>query len=175
MKVSQSLLNERAHRLTDDTLDFTTPQPSGSTGKTKKIGSVSLYLYTHTIDKIVKNVQAFHCLLSTFIYPTTTNTKKSHELPPPLSIQLFQAMKEIIQSHPCNYFVVERTNAVPQLIEGMEKYDVEIQKGIMELLVFIMVDLNFVPLKELAVLSLHLQSKCMIPKYTVLFIKTFYF
>lgn len=68
-------------------------------------------------------------------------------------------MKEIIEAHPCNYFVVERTNAMPQFIESMEKYMPEIQEGIMQMLIFIMVDLNFVPLKELAVLSLHLQSK----------------
>jgi hypothetical protein len=68
-------------------------------------------------------------------------------------------MKGIIEIHPCNYFVVENTNSVPQFIESMENYDIRIQKGILELLIFIMVDLNFVPLKELAVLSLHLQSK----------------
>lgn len=49
----------------------------------------------------------------------------------------------------------------------MEHYDIQIQKGIMELLIFIMVDLNFVPLKELAVLSLHLQSKNNIHIYKV--------
>jgi hypothetical protein len=76
-------------------------------------------------------------------------------------------MKQIIESHPCNYFVVERTNAVPQFIESMENYDSEIQNGIMELLIFIMVDLNFVPLKELAVLSLHLQSKWLRKKKTL--------
>lgn len=68
-------------------------------------------------------------------------------------------MKDIIEIHPCNYFIVENTNSVPQFIESMENYDIRIQKGILELLIFIMVDLNFVPLKELAVLSLHLQSK----------------
>lgn len=68
-------------------------------------------------------------------------------------------MKDIIEIHPCNYFVAENTNSVPQFIESMENYDIRIQKGILELLIFIMVDLNFVPLKELAVLSLHLQSK----------------
>lgn len=81
-----------------------------------------------------------------------------------LHIALFEAMKKIIESHPCNYFVIESTNAVPQLIESMENYDLEIQKGIMDLITFIMVDLNFVPLKEIAVLSLHLQSKTILLK-----------
>lgn len=126
-------------------IDFSTPQPKGLT------------------DKIVKNIEAFQCLLACFLlYPTTTTTATTtnrHEMPVFIHIKLFGAMKEIIESHPCNYFVVERTNVVPQFIESMEQYGSEIQKGIMELLIFIMVDLNFVPLKELAVLSLHLQSK----------------
>lgn len=139
--------------------DFSTPQPRGQTGE----------LHTHTrfiiptvklslsADKIVKNIQAFQCLLAAFIYPSLAETQ--HEFFAELHAKIFRAMKEIIQAHPCNYFVVERTNAVPQFIESMEKYTSEIQVGIMELLIFIMVDLNFVPLKELAVLSLHLQSK----------------
>lgn len=106
------------------------------------------------IDKIVKNIQAFQCLLNTFLYPPT-----KHELPVSLQITLFEAMKRIVESHSCNYFVIESTNSVPQLIESMENYDPDVQKGIMDLIRFIMVDLNFVPLKEIAVLSLHLQSK----------------
>ena len=108
------------------------------------------------IDKIVKNTPAYQCLLASFLYPTTPNR---YEIPISLQFHIFSAMKDIIEIHPCNYFVVEHTNSVPQFIESMENYDIQIQKGIMELLIFIMVDLNFVPLKELAVLSLHLQSK----------------
>ncbi|GAN06509.1 beige/BEACH domain-containing protein [Mucor ambiguus] len=117
--------------------DFSTPQPRGHT------------------DKIVKNTPAYQCLLASFLYPATPTR---HEIPVPLRFQLFSAMKDVIEIHPCNYFVVEYTNSVPQFIESMENYDTQIQRGIMELLTFIMVDLNFVPLKELAVLSLHLQS-----------------
>lgn len=97
--------------------------------------------------------------MASFLYPASSNPPLRHQLPSSLHIKIFNAIKEIIEIHPCNYFVIERTNAVPQFIESMESYEPEIQEGIMKLLIFIMVDLNFVPLKELAVLSLHLQSK----------------
>ncbi|KAL9550165.1 hypothetical protein PS6_005689 [Mucor atramentarius] len=137
--------------------DFSTPQPRGLT------------------DKIVKNTPAYQCLLASFLYPTTPNR---YEIPISLQFHIFSAMKDIIEIHPCNYFVVEHTNSVPQFIESMENYDIQIQKGIMELLIFIMVDLNFVPLKELAVLSLHLQSSssgkmiALICKYLTELVKT---
>ncbi|CEP07883.1 hypothetical protein [Parasitella parasitica] len=121
--------------------DFSTPQPKGPS------------------DKIVKNIQAYQCLVASFLYPTATAAPSArHELPLSLHFQIFNAIKDIIEIHPCNYFIVESTNSVPQFIESIENYDVCIQKGILELLIFVMVDLNFVPLKELAVLSLHLQS-----------------
>lgn len=97
--------------------------------------------------------------MASFLYPASSDPPFRHQLPASLHIKIFNAIKEIIEVHPCNYFVIERTNAVPQFIESMEKYELEIQQGIMKLVLFIMVDLNFVPLKELAVLSLHLQSK----------------
>ncbi|KAI9471032.1 MAG: hypothetical protein EXX96DRAFT_375724 [Benjaminiella poitrasii] len=121
--------------------DFTTPQPTGCT------------------EKIVKNINAFQCLQLSFLYPfNASNIPNRHEFPTSLHIKLFNAIKETIEAHACNYFVIDCTNVLPQLIESMEKYDLEIQQSIMQLLSYIMVDLNFVPLKELAVLSLHLQS-----------------
>lgn len=136
--------------------DFSTPQPRGYTGKCHDCEHEASSKAHTSADKIVKNTPAYQCLLASFLHPTTPTR---HEIPVPLQCQLFRAMKDIIEIHPCNYFVVEYTNSVPQFIESMENYDVQIQKGIMELLIFIMVDLNFVPLKEPAVLSLHLQSK----------------
>ncbi|KAI8385017.1 uncharacterized protein BYT42DRAFT_283491 [Radiomyces spectabilis] len=114
-------------------------------------------------DQIIRCVQAVQCQLSAFIYPygsTQHIISKHPQRPLPSSLQrtLFENLKLAIQKHPANYFVIERLNAVPLMIESMEHYDTNIQNGIMDVLVYIMWDLNFVPLKELAVTSLHLQT-----------------
>ncbi|KAG0176918.1 hypothetical protein DFQ29_005470 [Apophysomyces sp. BC1021] len=112
---------------------------------------------------IVKNVHAFQSLATSLIYPNAPNrtpikVRQNRQLPHFLQMMLFKEIKDIIYKHPVNYFIVERLNSLPILIEMMEHYDQDIQDGIMDILCFIMWDLNFVPLRELAVLSLHLQS-----------------
>ncbi|KAI7848518.1 hypothetical protein BDC45DRAFT_305100 [Circinella umbellata] len=120
-------------------------------------------------SKNVSNIHAFQTLLETFTYPHnqrqpsssangTTNHGKQSPLSKTLKRKIFMEMKHIIQMSSVNYFTLERTNTVPVLIESMESYDIDIQNEIMDLLAYIIKDLNFVPLKELAVLSLHFQS-----------------
>ncbi|KAI9019574.1 hypothetical protein CLU79DRAFT_241448 [Phycomyces nitens] len=116
-----------------------------------------------TKDRIVRNSPAFQSLLSAFIYPNPPSrapikSRNTNPVPVELRNVLFEEMRSIIQAHPINYFIIERLNTLPLLIETMESYDEEIQKGIMDLISYVMCDLNFVPLKELAVLSLHLQN-----------------
>ncbi|KAI8967888.1 hypothetical protein BDF20DRAFT_195133 [Mycotypha africana] len=122
---------------------------------------------TGDIDKIVKNIEAFKCLSSLLLFAdhsasNITSCSKYYtkqQLPASLRRDIFISLKQLLQAHICNYFIVESTNVLPQLIESIDLYDHATQEEIMQLLLFVMIDLNFVPLKELAVLSLHLQSK----------------
>ncbi|KAI9493852.1 hypothetical protein BDB00DRAFT_938645 [Zychaea mexicana] len=115
-------------------------------------------------DKNVSNTHAFQLLLDAFTYPHTPQRLTAAaglnrtQLPKDIRRKLFMEMKQIIQMSAVNYFTLERTNVLPLLIESMELYDTDIQNGIMDVLVYVIKDLNFVPLKELAVLSLHFQS-----------------
>ncbi|KAI8149642.1 hypothetical protein BJV82DRAFT_128819 [Fennellomyces sp. T-0311] len=112
-------------------------------------------------DKNVSNIHAFQTLLYAFTYPTSnrqSGTTGRSELPTDIRRKIFRDMKQIIQMSPVNYFTLERTNVVPVLIESLESYDTDIQNEIMDILIYVIRDLNFVPLKELAVLSLHFQK-----------------
>ncbi|CAB4400230.1 unnamed protein product [Rhizophagus irregularis] len=56
-------------------------------------------------------------------------------------------------------FQVLSLNIVPILIEHLDKFSSKVQRSILDLLVFVMVDLNYVPFRELVVLSLHFQGQ----------------
>ncbi|CAO3599779.1 unnamed protein product [Absidia cylindrospora] len=120
--------------------------------------------YDESKGRIVQNLSAMQTLQSALLQPvpsnlhTSTNSNKQQSIPPELQALLFDGIQKIIQENPVNYFLVERINALPLLIETMENYQLDVQNAIMGLLDYVMLDLNFVPLKELAVLSLHLQS-----------------
>ncbi|RUS32592.1 hypothetical protein BC938DRAFT_475000 [Jimgerdemannia flammicorona] len=121
--------------------------------------------YQHD-DTTVRNLDAFQCLMASFLYPT------SSVYPPPPGFSLYNVkqtplafrtrilatVEAVIQKHPINYFLIERVNSVPMLIEKLDSYDAEIQKQVMILLVYVMTTLNYVPFRELAVLSLHFQG-----------------
>ncbi|KAF7722919.1 hypothetical protein EC973_002599 [Apophysomyces ossiformis] len=114
-------------------------------------------------SRIVKNALAFQSLVAALIYPNAPNhtpikSQQNRCLPDHLQATLFKEVKNIICENPINYFMVERLNSLPILIEIMERYNSEIQNGIMDILDYVMWELNFVPLRELAVVSLHLQS-----------------
>lgn len=110
-------------------------------------------------DKVVKNIPAFECLLKIFNFITS---KTASDTPHTLEIGLFSNMKEIIMAHPCNYFILGSTDAVPMFLECLGEYDASTQKGVLELLTYILETLNFTPIKEMIVLSLHFHSNSVI-------------
>ena len=71
-------------------------------------------------------------------------------------------MQEILCLNPINYFIVERTNCLVLMIEGLDTVRETAQKAALEVLHIVMTDLNYVPFKELAVLCIHLQGNIFI-------------
>lgn len=137
------------------------PQTNGNTGKYHSCiinPLLTFFLFVLSfLDKVVKNIPVFKCLFNTFDYLSSVNNDQINALAP-LQGVVFTGMKEIITAHSCNYFLLEFTDALPQFLECMEKYNTQTQLEVLQLLTYVLDTLNFTPLKELAVLSLHFHS-----------------
>lgn len=95
---------------------------------------------------------------------------------------MLQSLDRCIRANPANYFITVPFNALPLLLEKLYAFDEKSEVSltfshfhshisqcvcifiattqiiILDLLTYVMLDLNYVPFKELAVISLHLQS-----------------
>lgn len=110
------------------------------------------------------NLLPFQSLLAAFTFPNCPSyidikARHNRPLPDGLRNACFDAMKHVLTQHPSNYFTLERLNTVPLLIERMDNEGEAIQDAVMDLVGYILDDLNFIPLKELAVISLHFQRE----------------
>ncbi|CAG8480599.1 18870_t:CDS:10, partial [Gigaspora margarita] len=112
---------------------------------------------------------AFQVLASTLLCPdakhiapflldfVNINTIKE-AVPDIFQQKIVAAIAEIFKSNELNYFLTEQLNTLPTLIQELDKFSIKVQRSILDLLVFVMVDLNYVPFRELVVLSLHFQG-----------------
>ncbi|ORX58974.1 hypothetical protein DM01DRAFT_1301754 [Hesseltinella vesiculosa] len=110
---------------------------------------------------LVRNLATFQLLQQMLLFTPPTSdadAAATKSMPPTLRVNLFHAVRSVLTRNRANYFYLERTNILPLLIESMDIFDTHVQNGIMDLLAYVMTNLNFVPLKELAVLCLHLQN-----------------
>ncbi|CAG8433004.1 6306_t:CDS:10 [Ambispora gerdemannii] len=115
---------------------------------------------------LVRNEQALQILVSALVYPEISSQLKAIvtvnsglSMPESFHKRIVVAITDIIKSNPMNYFITESLNILPTFIEQLDKFGVNVQKSILDLLVFTMADLNYVPFRELIVLSLHFQGQ----------------
>lgn len=108
---------------------FTLPQPSGR-------------------GTSVRNIQAFQVLQSVFL-------KSNSSI---LCGTIQDNISSIYHSDKANYFILENQNTLSQFIERIHNKPPEIQRKILELLEFVVFQLNFVPCKELISLSIFLKT-----------------
>jgi hypothetical protein len=81
---------------------------------------------TNIIGPIVRNLAAVQTLQSGLLYPMSSNNSKQ-STSPQLQAALFFGIRDVIQRNPINFFLVERTNVLPLLIETMESYSPDVQ------------------------------------------------
>ncbi|KAI9289228.1 hypothetical protein BC943DRAFT_300701 [Umbelopsis sp. AD052] len=110
----------------------------------------------------IRNVDAFQILLDSIlsmVSPTneTTDDLKQNQRSS-IRLMMLQSLDHCIRANPVNYFITVPVNALPLLLEKLYGFDEKSQTVILNLLMYVMWDLNYVPFKELAVISLHLQS-----------------
>ena len=65
----------------------------------------------------------------------------------------------VYHADPVNYFILENQHTVSQLAERVPALSTEIQGKFFEILTYVVMQLNFVPCKELISLSLLLQQQ----------------
>ncbi|CAJ0639828.1 8424_t:CDS:10 [Entrophospora sp. SA101] len=116
---------------------------------------------------LFRNEKALQVLASTLLYPdnslspfqTRIEISDSIDIPDLFRQKIVVAIAEIFKSNSLNYFLTESLNTLPTLIEKLDNFSPKVQRSILDLLVFVMVDLNYVPFRELVVLSLHFQGQ----------------
>ncbi|XP_064458168.1 WD repeat and FYVE domain-containing protein 3-like isoform X2 [Ornithodoros turicata] len=108
---------------------FTLPQPSGK-------------------GTSVRNIQAFQVLQTVFPKAQTTH----------LSSLLLDAISTIYHSDKANYFILESSHPLSHFSEKIHLKTAEIQEKFFRLLEFIVIELKFVPCKELISLSILLKT-----------------
>ncbi|CAG8547021.1 3265_t:CDS:10, partial [Scutellospora calospora] len=121
-------------------------------------------------ETLFRNERAFQVLASTLLHHdaknvapflsdfVSTNTIKT-VIPDIFQQKIVAAIAEIYKSNTLNYFLTEHLNVLPSLIQELDRFSAKVQRSILDLLVFVMVDLNYVPFRELVVLSLHFQGQ----------------
>ncbi|KAH9262136.1 hypothetical protein BASA82_000814 [Batrachochytrium salamandrivorans] len=65
---------------------------------------------------------------------------------------------DIIKANPINYFMISRSNIILCFVEGLNSVETVTQDIIIDILRYVVLNLNYVPFKELALLFVHLQG-----------------
>ncbi|KAF9918002.1 hypothetical protein BX616_010643, partial [Lobosporangium transversale] len=114
---------------------------------------------------VVRNMVACQVLLTALLYPDISNMtllpagNKEHAVPPTqFSLTVFSTLLSIIRDHPMNYFLLERLNILSYAIERLDTYHSELQSSVMELFTYVLKDLNYVPFRDLVIMSIHFQG-----------------
>ncbi|KAG0008861.1 hypothetical protein BGZ80_002980 [Entomortierella chlamydospora] len=114
---------------------------------------------------VVRNLAACQVLVTALLYPDISNMtllpagNKDQEAPPhQFSLTVFATLLSIIRDHPMNYFLLERLNILSYAIERLDSYHQELQTSVMELFTYVLKDLNYVPFRDLVILSIHFQG-----------------
>ncbi|CAG8446303.1 7064_t:CDS:10 [Dentiscutata erythropus] len=121
-------------------------------------------------ETLFRNEKAFQVLASALLYPDVKHIAPflsdfvniniiKEAIPEIFQQKIIAAIAEIYKSNELNYFLTEHLNTLPTLIQEIDKFSTKVQRSILDLLVFVMVDLNYVPFRELVVLSLHFQGQ----------------
>ncbi|KAG0346054.1 hypothetical protein BG004_002567, partial [Podila humilis] len=114
---------------------------------------------------VVRNMEACQVLVTALLYPDISamtllpSGNKTQEAPPnAFSLTVFATLLSIIKDHPMNYFLLEKLNILSYAIERLDTYHQELQNSVMELFTFVVKDLNYVPFRDLVILSIHFQG-----------------
>ncbi|KAG0255863.1 hypothetical protein DFQ27_006020 [Actinomortierella ambigua] len=115
---------------------------------------------------VVRNMDAARVLVTALVYPDILTMTL---LPPgdvakgtppnQFSVTVFATLLSIIRDHHMNYFLLEKLGVLSYVIERLDAYHEDLQLSIMELFSFVVKDLNYVPFRDLVVLSIHLHGK----------------
>ncbi|KAK6633574.1 hypothetical protein RUM44_004181 [Polyplax serrata] len=101
----------------------------------------------------VRNIQAFQVLQSVFLKSTSSS----------LCSVILDAISSVYNADNANYFILEDQHTLPQFAEKIHSKTEEIQEKFFQLLEFVVVQLNFVPCKELISLSILLRGQESVP------------
>ncbi|KAF9180715.1 hypothetical protein BGZ50_006032 [Haplosporangium sp. Z 11] len=114
---------------------------------------------------VVRNMVACQVLMTALLYPDISamtllppGDKDRNAPPSQFSLTVFSTLLSIIRDHPMNYFLLERLNILSYAIERLDTYHPELQSSVMELFTFVIKDLNYVPFRDLVILSIHFQG-----------------
>ncbi|KAG0235966.1 hypothetical protein BGW42_004421 [Actinomortierella wolfii] len=115
---------------------------------------------------VVRNMDAARVLVTALVYPDISTMTllppediKKDTPPNQFSLTVFSTLLSIIRDHPMNYFLLEKLGILSFVIERLDSYQEDLQLSIMELFSFVIKDLNYVPFRDLVVLSIHLHGK----------------
>ena len=97
----------------------------------------------------VRNLTAFSVLQTVFLKGRTDF----------LCSTVLDAVVSVYHADPVNYFILENQHTLSQLAERVPSLSTEIQGKFFEILSYVVMQLNFVPCKELISLSLLLQQQ----------------
>ncbi|KAG0198496.1 hypothetical protein BGX28_008050 [Mortierella sp. GBA30] len=121
--------------------------------------------YQHQAGAVVRNMEACQVLMTALLYPDISamtllppGNKDLNAPPNQFSLTVFTTLLSIIRDHPMNYFLLERLNILSYAIERLDTYHPELQASVMELFTFVLKDLNYVPFRDLVILSIHFQG-----------------
>ncbi|KAL2918165.1 Beige protein-like 1 [Polyrhizophydium stewartii] len=67
-------------------------------------------------------------------------------------------LHDIIKANPVNYFIASRSTVLLKSVEHLDSIDLQSQAIILDILRYVILELNYVPFKELALLFVHLQG-----------------
>ncbi|KAF9437108.1 hypothetical protein BGZ76_001981 [Entomortierella beljakovae] len=114
---------------------------------------------------VVRNMVACQVLVTALLYPDISNmtllpagNKEQNTPPNQFTLTVFSTLLSVIRDHPMNYFLLERLGILSYAFERLDTYQQDLQSSIMELFTYVLKDLNYVPFRDLVILSIHFQG-----------------
>ncbi|KAJ3299646.1 hypothetical protein HK104_007865 [Borealophlyctis nickersoniae] len=68
------------------------------------------------------------------------------------------SLAEILRANPVNYFIIEPAETLLTLIENLPRVDIAVQRVVMQILTYVVSNLNYVPHEELSALFVYFQD-----------------
>ncbi|KAI9203243.1 uncharacterized protein BJ171DRAFT_624220, partial [Polychytrium aggregatum] len=94
-------------------------------------------------------MQTIRSIYSGLVSESAPRGDLSHDTVDYLQSRMTRSLYDVFKANPVNYFISEKANLVFSMIENLETMKESTQESVMDILFYVMTDLNYVPFKQL--------------------------